>query len=183
MTTTAQLRPLVVAALTGATTAGTNVFSPLDWPTWSGDYPVLMVTTPDEDAESLGRNGAPQFTVTSTLRVTARVNAEDVANDQGAAAAYAALEVLRDQIKVAVINYTPLMQLLQQFPFYRTRMRVGAEGEQHLGEVVVDIGLEFYQGPEDFYPIPTVPLTGVDVTFVEPDGTTEPGLTINLPQD
>lgn len=183
MTTTAQLRPLVVAALSGATAAGTNVFSPLDWSTWSEDYPVIFVTTPDEDAESLGRNGAPQFTVTATLRVAARVEAISVANDQGAAVAYAALETLRDQIKTAVINYTPLMQLLQQFPFYRTRMRVGAEGEQHLAEVVVDIGLEFYQGPEDFYPIPTVPLEGMDITFQEPDGTTEPGLTINLPQD
>lgn len=182
MTTTADLRPLAVAALNGATAAGTNVFAPLDWPTWKGDYPVLFVTTPDEDAQGLGPNGAPQFTTTATLRVTARVDAEDVGNDQGAAVAYAALETLRDQVKAAVINYTPLMQLLQQFPFYRTRMRVGAEGEQHIGEVVVDIGLEFYQGPEDFYPIPVVPLQGVDITVEEPDGTTEPGLTINLPQ-
>lgn len=183
MTTTAELRTLVVSALGGATSAGSNVFSPLDMPTWNGEYPILFITTPDEDGESLGRNGAPQFTVTATLRVVARVAQMAAGNDQGAALAYAALETLRDQIKVAVINYPPLMQQLQQFPYYRTRMDVKAEGEQHLGEVVVDIGLEFYQGPEDFYPIPIVPLDGVDVTFVEPDGTTAPGLTINLPQD
>jgi hypothetical protein len=182
MTTTAELRALGVSALAGATNAGNNVFSPLDLPTWSGDYPILFVTTPDEDAESLGRNGAPQFTVTATLRVVARIEQMSLPNDMGAAAAYAALETLRDQIKVAVINYTPLMQQLQQFPYYRTRMDVKAEGEQHLGEVVIDIGLEFYQGPEDFYPIPVVPLKGVDITVEEPDGTTEPGLTINLPQ-
>jgi hypothetical protein len=182
MTTTAELRELAVSALGGATNAGANVFSPRDLPTWSGEYPILYVTTPDEDAESLGRNGAPQFTVTATLRVVARVEQMAAGNDQGAAAAQAALETLRDQIKVAVINYTPLMQQLQQFPFYRTRMRVDSEGEQHLGEAVVDIGLEFYQGPEDFYQTPTVPLEGVDVTVVEPNGTTEPGLTINLPQ-
>ena len=128
MTTTAELRALGVSALAGATNAGNNVFSPLDLPTWSGDYPILFVTTPDEDSESLGRNGAPQFTVTATSRVVARV----------------------EQIKVVVINYTPRMQLLQQLPYYRTRMDVKAEGEQHLGEVVVDIGLEFYQGPETF---------------------------------
>jgi hypothetical protein len=183
MTTTAQLRAIAVAALAGATNAGANVFSPLDWPTWSGDYPVLFVTTPDEDAEGLGRNGPPQFNVTATLRVVARVEQISQPSDQGAAVAYAALETLRDQIKVALINYPPLMSLLQQLPFYRTRMSVEAAGEQHLGEVVVDIGLEFYQGPEDFYAIPVVPLQGVDVTVQMPDGTTEPGLTINLPQD
>lgn len=182
MTTTAQLRTLAVAALTGTTTAGTNIFSPLDWPTWSGDYPVIFVTTPDEDAEGLGRNGPPQFNVTATLHVVARVEQMSAANDQGAAAAYAALEVLRDQIKVALINYPPLMSLLQQFPFYRTRMRVDADGEQHLGEVTVDIGLEFYQGPEDFYAIPSVPLDEIDITVQEPNGTTEPGLTLILPQ-
>lgn len=181
MTTTADLRPIVLEALNGATAAGANVFSPLDWPTWNGDYPLLFVTTPDEDAEGHGPNGAPQFTVTATLRVVARVVAPASANDQGAAVVYAQLETLRDQIKVAVINYSGLMPLLQQFPFYRTRMSVQAEGEQHTGEVVVDIGLQFYQGADDFQVATGQPIEGVDMQVQEPAGTVQPGFSIDFP--
>jgi len=184
MTTTNQLRELALQALTATTDAGARVYSPRDQATWDGEYPVIFVRTNDENGESFGRNGAPAFTVTSTLLVEARAQHGALPNDAGAAALQLILEALRDQIKAAVINYPPLMAELNQFSFFRTRITAGPEeAGEHLGAVTVELGLEFVQGPEDFFPVPTVPLTGVDVRIQEPDGTTVPGLTIDLPQE
>ncbi|NYH21388.1 ATP-binding protein [Paraburkholderia bryophila] len=183
MTTSNQLRDIAVQALISTTDAAANVFSPRDQPSWDGEYPVLFVTVDDEDGQSFGRSGSPAFTVTATLRVEARAESPGAASDAGAAALRVQLETLRDQIKAAVINYSGLMPLLQQFPFFRTRFVPGPpEAEQHVGSAVVEIGMEFVQGPEAFYQASGTPLQGIDVTVVEPEGTTEPYFSIDLPQ-
>lgn len=176
MTQTANLRAAAVTALTGATDAGANVFSPLDRPTWAGDYPVIFLATPEEQKESLGRAGAPQFTVTATLQVIARVSMNQAQKDAGAAQAMVELEKLQQQIEVALINNPALMSLLQQFAFVRVTKDVNGDGESNLGELKMDFGLEFYQGPEDFYPIPTNPLEEVTIdgdlaNVFDPSGT------------
>ncbi|WP_175795964.1 ATP-binding protein [Burkholderia anthina] len=184
MTTSAQLRAIAVQALTGTTIAGANVFSPRDIPSWDQTYPMLIVTAGDEDADGLGRNGAPQFNVTSTLKVVGRVEQEAQNDDVGAALCYAALETIRDQVKVAVINYPALMILLQQFSFFRSRMEVGGKEDSafHQGQVVIEIGMEFFQGPDDFYQAPTVAFEETDVSLTVADGTPQPGAVITLPQ-
>ncbi|HDR9065481.1 TPA: hypothetical protein ACU967_002238 [Burkholderia contaminans] len=184
MTTSAQLRAVAVQALTGATSAGANVFSPRDIASWDGAYPMLIVTTDDEDGDGLGRNGPPQFNVTATLKVVGRVEHEAQNDDVGAALCYADLEAIRDQVKASVINYPALMSQLQQFSFFRARMQVGGREDSafHQGQVVVEIGMEFFQGPDDFYQPTTVPLQEVDLTITEPDGTQETGAVIALPQ-
>ena len=184
MTTSAALRAIAVTALTGTTSAGSSVYSPLDISSWDHSYPMLIVTTDDEDGDSHGRNGPPQFTVTTTLRVIGRVEQSAEDDDTGAALVLAALETLRDQIKAAVINYPALMVELQQFAFFRSRMQTGGKDQTafHQGQVVVDIGLEFYQGPDDFYQAPTTALETVNPSISVPAGTTQPGLTITLPQ-
>ncbi|MCP1376043.1 hypothetical protein [Dyella lutea] len=209
MTTSSDLRLLAAAILKNATDAGTNVFAARDWPTWKGGYPVLYLHTPVEEKESLGPNGAPQFTVTSTLRISARVQKPTAADGSGAAAAVVALEVIQRQIEVALINNPELMNQLQQFPFIRTEMKVDDDGDQNIAELVVDVGMEFYQGPEDFYPVDAVQLEQItvdaDLTNVAdpqgtyanppfpqsvnpaprtsgPDGRAEGGLDITLPQ-
>jgi len=153
MTQSADLRNIAKAQLIGKTDAASNVYSPLDRPTWAGNYPVIFLTTPEENKESLGPNGAPQFEVTMTLRVTARVQENQQKGDAGAAAVMAALERLQQQIEVALINNPALMSLIEQFSFVRATNDVSGEGEVHLGELKMDIGLQFYQGPEDFFPI------------------------------
>jgi hypothetical protein len=163
MTQAADLRVLAQQALVGKTAAMLNVYTPLDRPTWSGNYPVVFLTTPDEEKESLGPNGAPQFTVTATLRVIARVQENQAKDDAGATAAYLALETLKRQIETSLINNPALMNLLQQYKFVRSSIVVDGESAVHLGELKMDIGLEFYQGPEDFFPIPTNPLEEVTV--------------------
>ncbi|RKE35292.1 hypothetical protein B0G76_1353 [Paraburkholderia sp. BL23I1N1] len=184
MTTSRDLREISVQGLVvpGATAAGTNVFSPRTWATWDGTYPMLLVQTPDEDGQSWGPHGPPAFTVTTTLRVTARAQAAAQTGDLAAAVVEEQLETLREQIKAALINYPPLMSLLQQYPFFRSTIQPSGEGQSPIGTLTLDVGLEFVQGPYDFYQAATVPLTGVDLTVQVPDGTTVPGLTINLPQ-
>jgi hypothetical protein len=184
MTTSRDLRELAVQGLiaTDATAAGSNVFSPRTWSTWNDSYPVLLVQTPDEEGESWGRGSAPAFTVTTTLRVTARAQAAASANDAGAVVVEEQLEQLREQIKAALINYPPLMEELQQYPFFRSHLDVQKEGSRPIGELVLDIGLEFVQGPHEFYQPAVVPLIGVDLKVKVPNGTEQPGLTIDLPQ-
>lgn len=185
MTTTADLLAVAVTALTNATDAGANIFSVRNWPTWSGDYPIIFIRTPEEEKESLGRHGPPQFTTTATLTVLVRSQAPasgTVPFDSGALDVETELNKLKQQIEVALINYPALTSLIQQFPFVRSRMTITSEGEQHLGELVVEFGLEFFQGPDDFYQAPSSPLTDIELTVQEPNGTTEPGLSITLPQ-
>jgi hypothetical protein len=184
MTTSRDLRETAVQGLLvpDATLAGANVFSPRTWATWNGSYPMLLVQTPDEDGQSWGPHGPPAFTVTTTLRVTARAQTSAQTNDRAAMLVEELLEQLREQAKAALVNYPPLMSLLQQYPFFRTKLDVPGEGVSPIGTMVLDLGLEFVQGPRDFYQPATVPFTGVDLQVKEPDGTTVPGLTINLPQ-
>ena len=209
MTQTAELRDLAVAALKEASVAGGNVYAVRSWPTTAQSYPIVYVKTPTEERESLGPNGAPQYKVTSTIRFIARVRVPVQANDAGTAVAEAALEALKADIEVAIINNPSIMVLLQQYPFTRSEMGINSDGDMPFGELALDIGMEFYQGPEDFYPIVGAPLEEItvdaDLTNVAdpngtypnppfpaavtpaprtsgPDGRAEGGLDIQLPQ-
>lgn len=158
MTTTADLRRLTMEALVGATEAGDRVFAARSWPIAKGDYPLLYLHSPAEDMESLGRNGAPQFTVTAVIRVSARIQLKNLPRNAAAAQSIDELEVMQRQIKSALINYSPLMARLQQFAFVRSEIQEDGEGALELAELVMDIGMEFYQGPEEFYPTRVDPL-------------------------
>ena len=180
MTVTADLFALAVTALTGNTSAKSNVFSVLDWPTWDGSYPCIYIHPPEEDKTSLGRGGAPQFNVVATLTVEGRFQSPAGGAldpfDQGAVVVETALSSLATEIEQALINYGPLTIQLQQFPFIRTRITTSAEGEQHIGNLVSQIGLEFYQGPEDFYQPSATTLDEISVTtdsvnIFDPSGT------------
>lgn len=172
MTTTSELRQITAEALKVGTTAGGNVFAARTWPTWSGSYPIIWVHSPAEDKESLGRQGGPQFTVTATIRISARIQLKALPKNAAAAAMILALEEIQRQIERALINFPPLMSRLQQFPFIRSEMVESDEGDQSLGELVMDVGMEFYQGPEDFYPMEEAevqpPFDPVAESFVQP---------------
>ena len=200
----AMLRDIAITALKGKPTlADQRVFSPNDAPTWDGEYPMIIVRTPQERKESLSR-GPPQFNVVATLQVTARL--------EGATAeeAEAKLEVMAEQIECTLINDYELTRKIQQFSFVDTRMDFSGEGQAHLGQLTVNIGLEFFQGPEDFAPIEAVPIEEMEITAdmavpfdrqgiykdppfpssvtspprtQGPDGRAETGLILNFPED
>ena len=178
----ATIRTLVVAALKAAATdAGDRVYSPRDWATRSEDYPVLLVQTPFEEKQSLGRN-APQFNSVTTVRITGRLEEFDTATSDGAELAEMALETLREQVERAVINSYELTKVTQQYKHIRSAIQVAAEGDGHIAQLTYEIDVEYYQGPEDFYPVESVPLNGIDLQVGMPDGTTKPGFNADLQQ-
>src|SRR5260363_49325 len=157
----AHFREQAVATLKAAhTTAGQNVFSPRDWPTWCGEYPLILVHTPRERKASITR-GIPQFNTTLWLAVSARVETHS------AEAAYADLETLGAQIEAALLTDFNLISQLQHIAFVDTRIEVNAQSKGHLGEVQIDFGLEFYEvfDPVTQSPVQPIatPLEGIDV--------------------
>ncbi|HHH0087973.1 TPA: ATP-binding protein [Yersinia enterocolitica] len=179
---TAQVRQLVVAAILGKTDAENRVYSPRDWPTTEEMYPVILVQTPIEEKQSLGRN-APQFNTITTVRITGRLQELDGENENdGANKAELALERLREQIERAVINSYDLTRQIQQFAKVRSTIDLDSGGEGHLAQLLMELDIEYYQGPEDFYPIVGDPLLGIDITMDMPDGTTKPVVSINFPE-
>lgn len=167
---TATIRQLVVDALREKTNAGDRVYSPRSWPTVDGDYPCILVQTPFEHKKSLGRN-APQFYTVTTVRVTGRLQEFDGDKNDGAQKAEEQLEQLREQIERAIINSYELTRQTQQYLEVRSQIDIDAGGEGHIAQLLMDFDIEYYQGPEDFYPIESVPLEGVDINLSQPEGT------------
>jgi hypothetical protein len=187
MSSSAQVRALAVAALRAAIGAGANVYFARTWPTQPDSYPILLVPPLDEHGESWGDVGAPAFNVTTTLRVLARVQepGDFESVDAGSEAVALSLEVLRDQIKAAIINNPALRGMgapVQEFTGFRCQTTLTAEGEQPLGQMMVEIDMVIVQGPDDFFQIPSTPFEGPNLTVQEPAGTVQPGFSITLPQ-
>lgn len=157
MTTQVQCQALVVAALDGATDALDRVFTPRTWPTAPGVMPILLVTPGKETKRGKGRS-VTQFDVIGVVRVQGRVYAKSGAEDAGAVAALAAVQTLQRQIEVAVIAEPNLRRVVQAFASVESQVSIGKEGELTFGEVLVDFGLDYYQGPEDFHPLEGEPL-------------------------
>ena len=174
------IRKMVVLALTNTTDAAARVFSPRDWPTSPVEYPALLIQTPFDHKKAMGRN-TPSFTTVTTVRITGRVQEYDgETDDDGAMRAEVALEDLREQVERAVINSYELTRKIQKYAEVRSTINVDADGEAHMGQLLYEIDIEHYQGTEDFYPVETVPLEGMDITIAMPDGTPQPGISINL---
>ncbi|MNJ80003.1 hypothetical protein D3C77_782280 [compost metagenome] len=62
----------------------------------------------------------------------------------------------------------------------RSTLGVDADGEGHTAQLLMELDIEYYQGPEEFSPIETTQLTGVDITITMPDGTPKPGISFNI---
>ncbi|SUC47903.1 Uncharacterised protein [Providencia stuartii] len=130
----------------------------MDWSTVNADYPCIIVQTPFDQKKSLGRN-VPQFNTITTVRVTGRLEEFDGDDLDGAMKAELALEALREEIERAVINSYELTRQIQQFIEIRSQIDISAGGEGHLAQLLMDLDIEYYQGPEEFYPIEADPLT------------------------
>lgn len=179
MTTSAELREIFVTALSGATDAQTSVYSPFDWPTDPDSYPIILVRAPKERKESLGRN-APLFNVTTTIEIVARTRSTALVGDAGSAVALAAAEILKGQIEVALINNPAVWahpdgsQRISQFASVDSELTTSSEGAMPTAELLMHIEVDFTQGPEDFFPIPSTPLAQIGGSVQMPTGTIKP---------
>jgi len=172
--TSARLVKMTVKALRLARTdAGDKVYTPGDWSTRLTDFPLILVQAVHEDKQSSGR-GPPSFTVVTTIRITGRVSAMGQPSDQGGEHAENMLWRLQRQIERAVINADVFVDpdtntpFIQQFPSIRTTLGATAEGAQQVGEIVIDLAIEYFQGPDDFYGTPEVEIAGFDLQDQRP---------------
>lgn len=186
MTTSAQLRGLFINALKGATDAGQSVYSPFDWPTAQDAYPAVLVRAPKERKRSLGRN-SPLFEVTTHIEIVARTKAVAQVGDAGSAEALAAVEVIKGQIEVALINnpavcFDPVTggQRIQQFAYVESDTETSSDGDMPLAELRMQMEVEFIQDANDFHPVPSAPLQTVSAGVSQPPGTVEPGFIMNF---
>ena len=178
----ARLRELAVTALKGNTLAENRVYSPRDWATRSQDYPLILVQTVFEEKISKGRN-SPQFDTVTTLQIAARLEELDgELDDDGAMKAQLNLERMKEEIERAVINSYEITRYTQQIKHVRSQINLNAEGEGHTGQLVIQMEVEYFQGPDDFYPIEGDELQALFLRIEMPDGTIEPGLDIKFPQ-
>ncbi|CNH58311.1 putative ATP-binding protein [Yersinia massiliensis] len=173
----AQVRQLAAAALLEKTDAEDRIYSTDTWPATT--YPAILLQTPIEVKESIGRN-APQFKTTTTLRISGHIQMSE--SDNRITEAASALERLCEQIQRAVINSYELTRQIQQFAKVRTTMGIDTSNEYTFATVKIEFDLEYYQGPEDFFPLESHPLQGMDVTIDMPDGTTDPLIAITFPE-
>ena len=60
------------------------------------------------------------------------------------------------------------MILIEEIVDVRAETAFKASGADHLGELLLEIDVRFYQGPEAFYPIMGAPLTTVSLTTQYP---------------
>ena len=161
----AQFRALVARQLVLArTAAGDSVFENRALPTEVSKLPIITLSTPVETKESWGR-GAPKFTTTVHLRVDARVSgATDVVAGE-------AVEALLEQIELAILANSAVVNLCQQFAAVETRTSIHVEGGMPIATGTIVFQAEMVQ-----YYDPAMPddLTEIDVLQVLPDGTDRP---------
>ncbi len=164
MTTTAEsLADLIVGLLKSAGVADGRVYGVRAWPTQDDQLPQVQFALPEEDKQAIGRSGAPQFTALFTLPILITSQALGAADEAGAAAARAELADIGRSIERAVVGQPDLMRLIQKVAFIKTHGQVDATGKEVVGRRVMMIGLETYQGPEDFYDEDYPDLDTIDV--------------------
>lgn len=113
----AQIRQLAATALMDKTDAEVRVYSTDVWPVTQ--YPAILLQTPMEVKESIGRN-APQFKTMTTLRISGHIQLSEA--EYRVTEAASALERLCGKIQRVVINSDELTCQIQQFAKVRTTM-------------------------------------------------------------
>ncbi|WP_392563206.1 hypothetical protein RHO12_12685 (plasmid) [Orbus sturtevantii] len=172
------IREMFVTALHGNTEAKNRVYSPKDWATYDAHYPVILVTTPLESKNSLGRN-IPQFNTVTTVQVLARVSTIDDFTSGDFQSLFNA-ELIKEQIEKAIINSYELTRNIQQFLSVKSQIQSNALGEEHITELLMLFDVEYYQGPECFYDVDSSNLTGIDIQVKQPEATISPVTKIDL---
>jgi hypothetical protein len=170
-------RDLVRDALQGRTDAGPRVFTPRTWPTKVEAMPIILVRYARSDRVSLGR-GDIQFTATDSIEIELQAAAFAAGDDAAALVAEDEAWRIQKQVEAAIVGYAPLTQLIQQFPHIRSGIARSSEGQRVFVGIKTDLGLEYYQGPEDFGaydgdevtadPLPDLQQVRIDTDYAEP---------------
>jgi hypothetical protein len=132
-------RALVATQLIAANTvAESRVFESRALPLGSEKLPAILLQTPRERKVSTGR-GAPKFTTIFDLYVVARIEGLTYQ------AAETAIEVFTEQIELAVLANSILVNPLQQFEAVETQTVIDGTAKTFLAEASMLFRCEFYQ--------------------------------------
>lgn len=158
--TAAIVADLVAEALTGATAAGSNIYSPRTWPSKPTDNPQIFVQTPGEVKQNQsGRLGPTEFYTLATIRVIARLTSILTADKDAASNVMeGALAVLQRQIEIAVINADAIQRATQKLVSVTVTTATKTDGAGVEGQLTLEFVYEFYEGPENFAPVASDPI-------------------------
>ncbi|HWF01555.1 MAG TPA: hypothetical protein VG248_17265 [Caulobacteraceae bacterium] len=165
MTTRYELRDITARILKGATPAGPRVFTPGDLPTWDGEYPVIRVYSPRERRTSKGKGGSALYDVIATIRIVLTVQAPPDATTWGQMEVEGLLEPIEQQLLQLLVNNPELRTRTSQFSEIDSQAVFSADGLENLGELQLDIDMDFDAGPESSWNPGAPPLTEVAVAF------------------
>lgn len=150
------VRLAVLSAIQSLT--GVTVVSPGDWETMPAALPEIKVRCGTDSKTSVAKQ-QPDFTTQVTIEILARVLA---ATDT---AAQDALEALGGKIEAAVFGSVPLIALCQRVSSVTTQTSINADGEQHIGAILVTAQFEVFEvfDPIELDPSLAVALQQVNV--------------------
>jgi len=150
-----QLREAAAQTLIAAETiAGRNVFTTRSLPIAADALPALYLSTFEDRGESIGR-GSPAFTRTATLSIRGFVSGGTPE------AVQAALDVLAEQIEMTIMCDPSFQAKIQQVSEFATQGVVKSDQNEHLGELRILLGLEYFQS----YEPAGVPLSKINATI------------------
>lgn len=169
----AQYRALVAQELIDAGTLAQNrVFQSRALPTGLDMLPAILLQTPKDRKVSTGR-GAPKFNVTFDLYIVARLDALTYQ------AAEDSIEVLVEQIELAILANPATVNPLEQFEAVETQIMIDGTGKTFVGEASMLFKCEFYQA---YDPPLLTRLSEIDVdVHSAPGGPTTASVQILLP--
>jgi hypothetical protein len=172
----AQYRGLVARQLIAANTlASSRVYESRALPVGSEKLPAILLQTPRERKESVGR-GAPKFNTTFDLYVVARVEGMTYQ------VAEINIEIFTEQIELAILANSATVNPLQQFSLVETETVIDGTGKTFLAEASILFRCELYQTYDpampdvladirvDVHSAPGGPTTAtVDIPFPAPE--------------
>jgi hypothetical protein len=131
-----------------------NVFLPRDWPVPETDQPILKISPPTENKESLGKGGI-QFLTSVSFELIAEVSAPALENNASAGKVLTALALFQREIELAIIGDPVLFGgdspgLVEQLRSVQTKTATTSAGELQRGALSMVFDFTFYQGTEDF---------------------------------
>lgn len=142
------MQQLLVAAITGRTDAAERVFTPKTWSTKPDQMPIVLIRYARNDGASLGK-GEIQFETIDTVQIVLQVAKLPNAQDDAILAAEAEAWRIQRQIEAAIFQTGKLGGEIEQFPFIRRGIARNSDGQQTIVEIQTELGLKYYQGPED----------------------------------
>ena len=120
------------------TSAGSSVFENRILPQKPDQLPAVTLSMPGEVKTSQGR-GAPKFLTVPHMQIEARVTGPT------AELAVAELDNLVEQIELATLANSNVVNVCQQFPSVETRVRVDGDAGSIIATATIIMQVEFYQ--------------------------------------